>query len=384
MIPRRRASDNWTRDLEVELPVLNKNRWDQVKERLESSLSFLTGDRWRFRFSELGTTFIRPTRRRRHREGDQYFEADIVCLFSGGLDSLVGAIDWLETNETGKIILVGHHDGHVKGPLSDQKALLRILKEYYGDRIDSVLVRIGMNPSGREITFRSRSLLFIAMGLFVAQSMSGRTELLMPENGTIALNVPLTPSRRGTCSTRTAHPFFIEEISGILREIGLGSTIINPLQYKTKGESVEQCAGQRILHSTALESVSCAKRGHNRTWLERSARGCGRCLPCIYRRAALHRVGLDTEIYGRDICSGQVSIDGSDVLGEDFRACMSFLKKNLTEDEIETLILASGNIKLTDLPGYVGLVTRSREEIRVLIRDKGIEAIKRRSGICGN
>ena len=39
-----------------------------------------------------------------------------------------------------------------------------------------------------------------------------KIDILVPENGVISINVPLTVRRVGTLSTRTTHPYFIQEI----------------------------------------------------------------------------------------------------------------------------------------------------------------------------
>ena len=61
----------------------------------------------------------------------------------------------------------------------------------------------------KETTLRSRSFLFISMAVLVADSISQEMPVFIPENGTISLNFPLTPSRRSSCSTRTTHPHFL-------------------------------------------------------------------------------------------------------------------------------------------------------------------------------
>src|SRR5690606_10145225 len=102
-----------------------------------------------------------------------------------------------------------------------------------------------------EITMRSRSLLFIALGISVAAHLGDGTPLLIPENGTIALNVPLTPARRGSCSTRTAHPHYLALLQKWLGSIGLNHPLKNPLAEKTKGEAVTECLDSVLLKKVA-------------------------------------------------------------------------------------------------------------------------------------
>lgn len=379
LVPRELAMDRWTRSFEMSVPVASPTTWNQLSGKLETCLSFLTGDQWHLHFSKRRKplTYV---------ENDEYeidegltrqrFKA--VSLFSGGLDSLIGVIDWLESNRRGKLLLVGHHDRNVPGPLSDQKRLFKHLTRKYRHRISLMPVCVGQVPAGDEITFRSRSLVFIALGMCAAHSLESNTPLLVPENGTIALNVPLTASRRGSCSTRTAHPFFLNSLREILSELGIENPILNPLGFKTKGESVEQCLNQDILRETAPLSVSCAKRGHKSSWKNHHARECGRCMPCIYRRAALHKVGLDTEQYGTDICKGDVDLDSSAESTVDFRACFSFAQGKLTQKQIMLRLLSAGHLDVQLLPQYADIVNRSMKEIRKLLQSKGSRQVRER------
>ena len=68
-------------------------------------------------------------------------------------------------------------------------------------------------------------------------------ELLIPENGFISLNIPLTPLRVGTFSTRTTHPLFISQMQDILDALGINVRLSNPYQFKTKGEMLHECQG---------------------------------------------------------------------------------------------------------------------------------------------
>ena len=125
LVDRKTAGDNWTREFELTVPVSDPSAWNSVHGELMQSLSFLTGDIWELTFIPLGSTLPRPKlrRRRRRRAFLPPFTANIVSLFSGGLDSLVGVIDHLESSKQDKMLLVGHHDGQMAGPLSDQEAI---------------------------------------------------------------------------------------------------------------------------------------------------------------------------------------------------------------------------------------------------------------------
>lgn len=299
------ATDSWTREIALTVPVSDPRIWRQVKPVFERCLSFLTGDIWGLTFTAREYDPIRPQRPRRRRRGQLLVppRGQAVSLFSGGLDSLVGVIDWLEENAGQSLLLVGHHESDMAGPYTDQKNLLQPLRQQYPGRLHPLLTRVGHSDESSdetEITLRGRSLVFVALGIVASSSLGPNVPLLVPENGTIALNVPLTPSRRGSCSTRTAHPSYVAMLSGVLTGVGLTNAISNPLRFKTKGEVLQLCQNQEILDATARSAVSCAKRGHKVHWTRRNATSCGRCMPCIYRRAAMHAAG--SHIYLAAFC----------------------------------------------------------------------------------
>ncbi len=51
-VKRTSASDWWTRDLRVSFPVSDPKRWEKVADRLNTALSFLSGDVWRTSFRQ--------------------------------------------------------------------------------------------------------------------------------------------------------------------------------------------------------------------------------------------------------------------------------------------------------------------------------------------
>src|SRR5690606_3672172 len=104
-----------------------------------------------------------------------------------------GVVDHLQADPSHRLLLVGHHDPRLPGPFGDQKATLKHITRAYPDRTRPLLLSVGAS-SGVDTTLRSRSFLFLALGLYAAAALGDRAPLLIPENGMIALNVPLTPS----------------------------------------------------------------------------------------------------------------------------------------------------------------------------------------------
>jgi len=116
------SNDGWTRDIEVEFPVNNLVVWSGKEEKLKQILDFLTGDNWQISFREIEDVDLFQPRTNR-RKIPTYNKASIksVTLFSGGLDSLIGAIDELEKlSNNERILLVSHFDYKSPGPNGDQ------------------------------------------------------------------------------------------------------------------------------------------------------------------------------------------------------------------------------------------------------------------------
>lgn len=377
---RQTASDSWTRSFSLTLPVSDPGAWERSRSSFVECLQFLTGDLWALNFVPRPSPLLTLRAIAGPRQLLFSRAATAVCLFSGGVDSLVGAINRLEDGNSG-LLLVGHHDRDMAGPYGDQKTLLSDLRRHYPRRIADVLVRVGQHGAGHDVTLRARSFLFIALGVFAATAVGPDTPLLVPENGTIALNVPLTPSRRGSCSTRTAHPRYLDLLDHALRTVGLTTPLVNPLSLATKGEVVATCRNPTLLRELLPASVSCAKRGHRREWLRRTARACGRCMPCIFRRAALHKIGLDHEVYGIDVCAGEVDVHASDIGGNDLRACLSLLRRELSREQLATALLVNGSLPVSQLRAYGDTVSRAIHEVRELFRDKGTPTVRRAAGL---
>jgi hypothetical protein len=137
--------------------------------------------------------------------------------------------------------------------------------------------------------------------------------LFVCENGLIALNPPLTPRRIGSHSTRTAHPHFLANVQDILSASGLPIIIANPYRHQTKGEMAKPHAAEANFRNLAATTISCGK------WKRRNQQ-CGRCVPCLIRRASLHAAHVldDTDYQYPDLTSVMDDEEGRDDLGHRF------------------------------------------------------------------
>ncbi len=296
------ADDHWTRDLHLYIPVSNAGLWETQVPLLRTTLNFLTGDRWtlHFRPRPPGRDVLSP-----QPEVLQNTFPTKVCLFSGGLDSFIGAIDLLTDGEVP--LLVSHYwDGNDS---KHQGLCSEALKSEYGSgRFQQIYARVGFDTNlvaekMREDTLRARSFMFFSLAALAASSIGGTSVMIhVPENGLISLNVPLDTLRVGALSTRTTHPFYMARFNELLRNLGIAAELHNPYRFQTKGQMVDGCKNKPFLAQKAKLTISCSSMGKNR-WLKDKSKNkrmhCGYCWPCLIRRAAMQR-GLgsdDTQYY---------------------------------------------------------------------------------------
>jgi 7-cyano-7-deazaguanine synthase in queuosine biosynthesis len=275
---RRSASpDGWTRQLDLEVATADPDRWAAQAGTLADALGFLTTDLWQFEFR--GGAKHPPLPKKPHRP-----ESDSVVLLSGGLDSLIGAIDLHRGGS--KLLAVSQT---VRGDGDNQKRFASIVGG------GSEHLQLNHNASTRrsvkETSQRSRSLIFLAFAALAATTTEryhgGETvPLYICENGFIAINPPLTNARLGSLSTRTAHPRFLSQMQDILDALDLRIEIRNPYAQRTKGEMLSQCLDQDVLKVQASVSTSCGR------FQRYNYQHCGRCVPCQIRRSAFIAWGV--------------------------------------------------------------------------------------------
>ena len=139
---------------------------------------------------------------------------------------------------------------------------------------------------GSDKNTRGRSFLFFTLGVFAGTGFGQHFTLRVPENGLIALNVPLDPLRLGSNSTRTTHPYYMARWNDLLRVLDIDGEVQNPYWDKTKGEMASNCSNGTLLKKLASDSLSCSSPTKGR-WNGLGIEHCGYCLPCIIRRASL-------------------------------------------------------------------------------------------------
>lgn len=284
------SQDAWTREIDLCLPVADPTLWTALTPLLVTTLNFLTGDRWGFSFrpriQSLPALALAPEKLRTA-------SPSCICLFSGGLDSFIGAIDLLAAGEAP--MLVSHY-WDANSTSKYQNYCATVLKRRFPDTsIHHIQARVGfpsstVDDSTGENTLRGRSFLFFALAALAADAVGGDLVIHVPENGLISLNVPLDPLRLGALSTRTTHPFYMARVNELLRGLGLSSRLENTYGHQTKGQMARDCADLSFLSKEAKNTMSCSSPGKARFAKEennRQPKHCGYCVPCLIRRASI-------------------------------------------------------------------------------------------------
>jgi 7-cyano-7-deazaguanine synthase in queuosine biosynthesis len=371
------AQDAWTREIDLHLPVHDPALWTGLAPLIVTTLNFLTGDHWGVRFrpriASVPTLAAPPTKLRTATPSS-------VCLFSGGLDSFIGAIDLLAAGESP--LLVSHYwDGITSKHQTYCGDALK--RRFPGATIHHVRARVGfpndvVDDFSVENTLRGRSFLFFALAAMAADAIGGQAVIHVPENGLISLNVPLDPLRLGALSTRTTHPFYMARFEELLRGLGLTLTLHNPYAFQTKGQMAKGCADVGFLQREAKNTMSCSSPAKARWAIneaDRQPKHCGHCVPCLIRRAAIKEGwGTDDTDYQIPSLHGRV-LDTKRAEGEHVRSFQLALSR-LAKKPARAAFDIHRPGPLTDHPGkltdYEGVYIAGLQEVGRLLH--GVQA----------
>lgn len=317
LVPRNNSPDGWTREIELVVAVSDPAFWNSQQDAVNAAFRFLTTDRWTVTFVEAKETLETPKK--------QIFRTETsISLLSGGMDSLIGATDLAAAEE--KVLLVSQV---ALGDRDKQKTFAEALNLAHMQ-----LTHGAQLPGENEQSTRSRSIVFISYGVMAAtlleQYQSETVVLRTPENGFMSVNPPLTDARIGGLSTRTTHPIFIHLIQKILTAADLNVSIENPYQFKTKGEMLKECGNRNFIRKNAYKSTSCGR------FVRTAYKHCGRCVPCLVRRASLYAARRkDKTVYKYD----DLSIDDAE---------------HARFDDVRSAAMAVAYIKSEGLPAWLG------------------------------
>ncbi|HLV88258.1 MAG TPA: Qat anti-phage system QueC-like protein QatC [Candidatus Sulfotelmatobacter sp.] len=353
---RSQSPDGWTREFDLEVATIDPNFWNGQVELINRLLSFLTTDRWRLHFVEGG---LQPAQ-------DRYVvrpNEDQVILLSGGLDSLVGYIDLISSGSRPLAV-----SQIVKGDAENQR--------HFAQEIGTGLRHFQINHNAyvpdpeNPPSQRARSFLFVAYGVLIATTLERyhgghEVTLYVCQNGFISINPPLTGSRLGSLSTRTTHPEFLAFIEELLDSAGLHVRIENPYQVQTKGEILLGCKNQRLIRTHAVPSVSCGR------FKRYGYTHCGRCVPCLVRRAAFRKWGVkdDTQYVYEDLGRDDKDHAGFDDVRSVAMAILEVRSRGI-QDWIGTSL---NTATLGDVAALEAMVRRGLSELESLMNVYGVK-----------
>ncbi len=329
------TTESWDRDFRFVISVRDVEFWnqDEVQSLLSKTLLFLSDDTYEFTFQKL----VRDRHIQEYLEfGNNldwpFYDVDRVLLFSGGLDSLAGAV--VTASEGSKLVLVSHRP--VAKLSKRQINLFSKLQNTFQTPMIHIPVWINKDKKlGREYTQRTRSFLYCVLGTVVAESLRAKG-ISFFENGIVSLNWPIADEVLRARASRTTHPhslYLFKQLCSLVLEREF--EVDNPFIFKTKAEVVALIAERKASHLISYTS-SCAHSGH---FQSKTRWHCGTCTQCIDRRIAIIDCGLEKYDEHTDYVS-DVFI-GPREKGYQKNMAVNFVRhanelKLLTEDEIAT------------------------------------------------
>lgn len=290
----------WQRDITFKIPVSDPIFWnnDKIKNLLIDTLECLTDDKFKF-------DFLPPTPKPTQliinfpKKVLLFHKPDCICLFSGGLDSLVGSLYLLK--EKGLHPLLVSHRSLPRMDALQKKLVNNMRKKNVG--WDFPQISIWINRMGKraiELTQRSRSFLYLSIASIIAFQINLK-KVFICENGIVSINLPISAQYLGSLMTRSTHPKILNLYSELVKEIfSKPFKILNPFIFNTKAQVInklkkwDQC---ELIQNT----ISCSYT-QGKTKLQPQ---CGVCSQCVDRRFSILKNDLGkydkVEYYEKDI-----------------------------------------------------------------------------------
>jgi hypothetical protein len=296
---------DWRRNMRFVIPVRRPDFWSkqEVTETLEDTLAFLSDDNYDFSFTKLtdppniDSYFEFP-------RDESGFVADEIIPFSGGLDSLGGAINEILIDEK-KVALVSHRSAPKIAP--KQRELYDKICGCSKKDLKPLHIPVWIHKHGwnaAEDSQRSRSFLYASLAATVA-AMFNKSRIRFYENGITSLNLPIAEQVIGARATRTTHPKSIADFQRLFSLISNRTFVVEtPFFWKTKTDVMQSIkeAGQAelIKRTVSCSHVFAMTRLHTH---------CGCCSQCIDRRLAVFAAeGAEydpDEMYKVDVFKGE-------------------------------------------------------------------------------
>jgi hypothetical protein len=341
--PRATSPDRWTRRIELDVQVCAPGAWtESTRAHLDRLLGTMTGDRWQTSVRDGGLPEEPRLPIRLHRP------VSTVALLSGGLDSACHAARRAGSSRDGALLFVRFVDREQAPQERVLAAIRRIDKTVMDRQLDQRPSR-GGDGHDLELSSRTRGFLYMAAAVHAAAA-HGVPRVDVPENGQVAVNPPLTPSRLGALSTRSVHPWTLYQFNQLIAAIGGDVELVNPLLHLAKGEVCVHGLDAGLTKDELFDTISCGRHTHL------GDRNCGSCFPCLVRRSGiLHAVGADRSGYAHE----QIDEDEA----TDLRAVQWWLTRDFGERDLVADMPWPPGTTQSVLP----VLERGRAELRSMV-----------------
>ena len=341
---------SWARNLHFVFKVRDLEFWklESTARLLTEALLYVSGDN-KFEFTFVGgakdigqlnvfdAEGINPEKR-----GKQ-----TIALFSGGLDSLAGILNVLETTMN-NVILVSHRANH--GTTKTQQGIYKRLKGDYPNRIKYYPFHCTLKGiRAPEETQRTRIFLYTAVA-FTLATIFGEDELTIFENGITSINFSKRADLINARASRTTHPKTLHQLQIFFSHVAQKKITLNhPFLFNTKTD-IFQLIQSFNRHDYINSTVTCTKtfqKFHNNS----NATHCGGCSQCIDRRFAAFASYLERfdAIYNFEISKDSFLLDDARTHLCDYIK----LASNFSNDSIDSFYYDKIEV-LSELVDYIG------------------------------
>ncbi|MGD8305922.1 MAG: 7-cyano-7-deazaguanine synthase, partial [Ignavibacteria bacterium] len=275
---------SWSRCFHFHFKVRDLDFWNlpDVKKVLSEALCFMTGDySYEFTFHKIETDTPANI------FDNENFALDAkknlsVILFSGGLDSLAGVIEKINTTED-EICLVSHQSGN-PAVKKTQNQMYKGIESRYPGRCKHYKFHCSLKKiKSVDETQRTRSLLYTATAFAIANTYN-QNNIYVYENGITTINFAKTQDLMLGRASRTTHPKTIKLLEKLFTEIAEEPfKIEHPYFFNTKTDIVEII--KKYERTDLINSaVTCSRtRNHAPDFTH-----CGWCSQCIDRIFAMY------------------------------------------------------------------------------------------------
>lgn len=271
----RRPVRNWTRRIELRVPVHEPGRWaaPALARALHDALGFLTGDRWSVEFVRRLKDAPRPTQD----PLDFDVTTEAVLAYSDGMDSRAVA-GILATSLGNGLVRVRVGSKRWDRERGQREPFTRV----------PYAVQCGMRSS--ESSARSRGFKF-ALIAAIGAYLTDAKEIVIPESGPGAIGPPLVKVGQTYPDYRNDPRFTVRMQRFVAALMGKDIRYTFPRLWHTKGETLAEY--RRVTGREDWSDTRSCWRGSRWSSVNGKLRQCGVCAACMLRRVAVHAAGLE-------------------------------------------------------------------------------------------